>query len=140
MTTPRGVRNNNPGNIDRSGTPWQGEDRSDAARRQEPRFCVFFSPEAGFRALAKVLLTYRRRYGLDTVSSIIARWAPPRENDTGAYVREVSRAVGVGTNERLAMDDAQVLFGLAKAIARHENGGHFWADDVIRRGVAAARA
>ena len=33
---PRGVRNNNPGNIDRTSTVWQGEDRSMQARTAGP--------------------------------------------------------------------------------------------------------
>src|SRR3546814_9809935 len=61
---PRGVRNRNPGNIDRTGVPWIGEDRSPEAREREHRFCVFKTPEHGFRALVRVLLTYQRKYRL----------------------------------------------------------------------------
>ena len=105
-STPRGVRNNNPGNIDRISTPWQGEDRSAAAIAREQRFCVFLTPQAGFRALAKTLLTYQRKHGLRTVKEIIGRWAPPVENDTGAYVRQVAAAVGVAPSEIIRLDNA----------------------------------
>ena len=63
---PRGVRNNNPGNIDRTAVVWQGEDRSPEALKREARFCVFVTPQAGFRAVAKTLLTYQRKHGLRT--------------------------------------------------------------------------
>ena len=96
---PRGVRNNNPGNIDRTAVAWQGEDRSSEAIKREPRFCVFLTPQAGFRALANTLLTYQRKHGLRTVKEIINRWAPLAENDTGAYVRQVAREVGVGATD-----------------------------------------
>lgn len=135
---PRGVRNNNPGNIDRTKTPWQGEDRSEAARQREHRFCVFLTPEAGFRALAKTLLTYRTKHGLRTVQDIINRWAPPNENVTSAYVREVAKALDVEPTEVIDVRNFRTMYLLAKAIARHENGGHFWSDRIIHDGVIQA--
>ncbi|HCT26877.1 MAG TPA: structural protein P5 [Stenotrophomonas sp.] len=135
---PRGVRNNNPGNIDRTSVIWQGEDRSADARAREGRFCVFLTPQAGFRALAKTLLTYQRKHGLRTVKEIIGRWAPPVENDTGAYVRQVADAVGVSPSEVIRLDNPVTLGRLATAIAKHENGGLYWPADVIAAGVAEA--
>lgn len=137
-STPRGVRNNNPGNIDRTSTPWQCEDRSVAAIAREQRFSVFLTAQAGFRALAKTLLTYQRKHGLRTVKEIIGRWAPPVENDTGAYVRQVAAAVGVAPSEVIRLDNAVTLGRLATAIARHENGGMYWRQEVIHAGVAEA--
>lgn len=140
MTTrlPRAVRNNNPGNIDRTATAWQGEDRSAEARRREPRFAVFHAPEWGFRAIARTLRTYRERHGLVTVRGIINRWAPPNENDTGAYVAVVARAVGVKPDDVVDVTKIAHAFPLVKAIARHEAGGDYWPDDVIRRGLDLA--
>jgi hypothetical protein len=136
--TPRGVRNNNPGNIDRTAKPWQGEDRSAEARAREHRFAVFTSPENGFRAIARTLLTYRSKYGLRTVRGIINRWAPPTENVTTAYVGAVSRALHVEPDTPVDIRDRAVMFHLVKAIARHENGADFWADDVILEGLRRA--
>jgi len=137
MTTrvPRGVRNNNPGNIDRTDVAWQGEDRSIGARTDDPRFAVFKSPEYGFRALARTLHTYRERYGIKTVRAIISRWAPPIENDTEAYVNQVAKAVGVHADAVVDVTKMQHAFPIVKAIAKHENGRHYWADDVIRAGL-----
>lgn len=42
MKTPRGIRNNNPGNLDK-GSPWQGL----VANPDEPRFCTFKDPVWG---------------------------------------------------------------------------------------------
>lgn len=137
-STPRGVRNNNPGNIDRTSTPWQGEDRSVAAIAREQRFCVFLTAQAGFRALGKTLLTYQRKHGLRTVKEIIGRWAPPVENDTGAYVQQVATAVGVSPSEVIRLDNPVTLARLATAIAKHENGGMYWNTDVVAAGIAEA--
>lgn len=43
MKTPRGIRNNNHGNLDK-GSPWQGLIDNPA----EPRFCTFKDPVWGF--------------------------------------------------------------------------------------------
>lgn len=137
---PRGVRNNNPGNIDRRAQVWQGEDRSPAALAREKRFCVFETPQAGFRALARTLLTYQNQHGLRTVREMISRWAPPKENDTEAYIAQVAREVGVGSREIVSLSKQVPLQRMVTAIARHENGGLFWDEAVIEAGVRQALA
>lgn len=75
MTTARGLRNNNPGNIDHSpANRWQGQLAHDPTI--EKRFARFDTPENGIRTLACTLLTYYRKHGLSTVAAIIGRWAP----------------------------------------------------------------
>jgi hypothetical protein len=128
----RGVRNNNPGNIEAGGTQWQGQVGSDG------RFATFETPEAGIRALGRNLLTYQEKHGLNTVHGIINRWAPAGENDTAAYVRAVSTAVGVGPAEPLNLRDPSTLQKLTSAIIRHENGGQPYPDEVLRAGVELA--
>ncbi len=50
----RGIRNNNPGNIDHNPkNKWQGQLQHDP--KIEKRFCRFESPEYGIRALMKLL-------------------------------------------------------------------------------------
>lgn len=135
--TPRGVRNNNPGNIDRSRVPWLGEDRSSAALASEARFCVFRSPEFGFRAMARTLRTYQYKHGLNTVRQLINRWAPPNENNTDAYVHAVAQAVGVQPDQVLGLG-AHAMVPLLRAIAHHEQGGDYWKDEIIADGVRLA--
>ena len=66
----RGLRNNNPGNLDhRDSVKWNGELPFDADI--EPRFCRFESPVFGIRALCKVLLTYQRKYKVCTIAGIV---------------------------------------------------------------------
>ncbi|HCQ3021998.1 TPA: hypothetical protein OHP99_004980, partial [Escherichia coli] len=65
MKTPRGIRNNNPGNLDK-GSPWQGL----AANPDEPRFCTFKDPVWGIRALAVTLITYHDKRRAKDGSSI----------------------------------------------------------------------
>lgn len=118
MTT-RGIRNKNPGNLEKTQTVWQGEIRPGA----DERFCEFESLIMGCRALIKTLVTYHTKHGCSTVRSIIERWAPSSENDTTSYIRHVASAVGRGEDEVLPFDvDPSYYLAIARAIARHECG------------------
>lgn len=128
----RGLRNNNPGNVEAGADRWEGQTGSDG------RFATFETPEAGIRALARTLLTYQDKHGLNTVQGIINRWAPPGENNTKAYARAVANAIGFETTTPLDLKDAKVLQSLTRAIIGHENGRQPYAEDVIRAGVDAA--
>ncbi len=113
---PRGIRNNNSGNIRQNSIKWQG-------MREQPfdhEFVEFVSPVFGLRAIMKILLTYHYKYGLDTVQSIINRWAPPHENATDSYATHVARFLGVKRYDIIAVPD--MLVKLAQAITIHENG------------------
>lgn len=130
----RAERNNNPGNIEK-GIAWKGLD----ATRADPRFAVFVAPQWGFRAMARILLGDYRE-GQRTVRSLIHEWAPPVENDTGAYVMAVARALNVGPDTPL--DVPARLRDLLRAIARHEAGylPASWNDAVIEQGIALERS
>lgn len=126
---PRGIRNNNPGNI-RLGADWQGR----AAEQTDAAFIQFKAPEWGVRAMVRILRTYENR-GLKTVRQIIDRWAPPNENDTESYVQAVAKAVGVMPSEPLTHAH---LPALLKAIIAHENGQQPYTDEQIAEGIALA--
>ena len=134
MTVTRGVRNNNPGNIRRSKDKWQGL----ADEQKDREFFTFKGPEWGIRALARVLIKYQDDYGLNTVRGLIDRWAPPVENDTGAYVRAVAKAMGVGADDALNVQDYDTLKPLTVAIIAHECAGYRYPDAVVDKGLALA--
>lgn len=145
-STPRAVRNHNPGNIER-GIKWIGlqkEADMTAAQRAENRFAVFSHPKYGFRAMATVILTYARKRrakdgsAIDTIGEVVARWAPPVENDTRAYAQQVARAVGVGMDQLVNLEDWKVLQPMVKAMAIHEAGGWFWKDADLDEGLRLA--
>ena len=137
MTTPRGIRNNNPGNIDRNATHWQGMSSDQSG---DPRFVVFDSPLYGIRALAKVLLTYYRTYQLQTPMTIINRWAPPTENDTMAYAQQIAKALGVARGERINLEQPDTLEIVVAAIIQHENGRQPYDAALIVQAVELALA
>lgn len=140
---PRGIRNNNPGNIDFSkANDWLGQLPFDPAI--ESRFARFESPQHGIRALAKTLLSYQRRHGLRTVRAMIARWAPAGENNTNAYASAVEGRLlaeqGVPPGADLDLQSSAVLVCLVQAIIQHENGFNPYSQAVVEEGVAKASA
>lgn len=132
---PRGIRNNNPGNIDRTAEKWQG---MSADQSSDPRFVVFDAPEWGIRALARVLRNYGRKHGLRTIRSVINRWAPPVENNTAAYVSQIAKKIGLDPDQTIDLEDAATLEALTVEIIQHENGIQPYTPDQIREGVRRA--
>ena len=137
ITETRGVRNRNPGNIDyKPANQWQGQLKPDLAI--EKRFARFDTPENGIRALGKLLLTYQRKHGLNTVKAIISRWAPAVESDTAAYVRAVGANAGTRPGAEVDLTRPAVMAGFVKAIIHHENAGYAYPDSVLAEGVRRA--
>lgn len=123
---PRGIRNNNPGNI------VYGEfAKSLGATGSDGRFAVFRSMEDGIKAAIKLLDGYVSK-GYDTVRKIISRWAPKGENNTEAYINAVAKKLGISADARL---EGGQLGGVAQAIFEHENGRAF--NNVSTLGKAA---
>src|SRR3990172_2078626 len=96
---PRGVRNNNPGNLRRTDDTWQGL----SPRQPDNDFFTFKSAAYGIRALARTLIAYQDEHRLRTIRQIISRWAPASENDTGAYIDAVAKSTGLDADRPLDM-------------------------------------
>ncbi|MFB1630148.1 structural protein P5 [Pseudomonas sp. AP-1] len=148
MTIPRGVRNNNPGNIDfNPRNAWQGQLGLEVGV-PKPRFARFDTPENGIRALGKLLINYQGKdgmpgvggKGIDTVLETINRWAPANENDTKAYAIAVAKRLGVGITEPINIKNLATLRGMVVSIIIHENGGNPYKAEVIDEGVRRALA
>ena len=118
---PRGLRNNNPLNIRRSGDKWQGL----KTLQEDREFFQFETIELGWRAAFVILCkTYYGKYKLRTIRDIVSRWAPPKENNTEAYIRHVSDYTGIAPNKVLGSPQEHptqwLLIGYAMAVV--ENG------------------
>ena len=130
--TPRGLRNNNPGNVRASDTAWQGQVGADDAG-----FCVFDMPENGIRCLARTLLTYQSKHGLTSLRQIVNRWAPESENDTEAYLENVCHFCFASPDNPYTLTPSR-LMALVSAIIKHENGVNPYALEVVQQGVDSA--
>lgn len=125
---PRGLRNNNPGNLRLSGDRWKGLRPVQTDRD----FFQFVSMPYGYRALLITLRNYRIRHGCMTISDFIRRWAPPSENNTGSYILRVCNDLQVPTRFVPDIRDRSQMCAIAAAISRVENGESARLDDIYK--------
>lgn len=116
--TPRGIRNNNPGNIRISAQKYAGE----IVPSNDRAFKQFRSMAYGIRAIFVILKTYQIRYGLRTVAQMIGRWAPPSENDTRAYSASVAKAAGRAPDDVVDAERPDDMIPFVRGMIRVENG------------------
>lgn len=122
---PRGIRNNNPGNLNFAG-------QAGATKEGGPggRFAKFGTMKEGVAALVRQIGLYVSR-GKNSIRKIIETYAPSFENNTGAYISAVAKALGIGPDDPLDINNANQVMGLVKAITDHENGkGYVGASDI----------
>lgn len=128
---PRGVRNNNPGNLDFAG-------QAGATKESGGRFAVFGNMRQGVAALGRQIGLYISR-GKNTIRKIIETYAPKGENNTAAYISAVSRFMGLDPDVPLNPSDTNQLMSLVKAIITHEEGAGYVSDSDISGGLAMAK-
>lgn len=112
QNTPLGMQQNNPGNMrdwDHGVTP---------IRRG---FAVFNSMEQGLSALAGNILKYQER-GWNSMREFFSHYAPPGENNTGAYISDVANRLGVDPDQKVNLGDQGTMTRLMAAIVNHEQG------------------
>ncbi|VVT53894.1 Phage tail length tape-measure protein [Kosakonia radicincitans] len=123
----RGLRNHNPGNV-RAAPNAVGNDGS---------FPQFGSDADGLAAMARQLMLYGDR-GNNSISGILHTYAPSSENNTRAYIDDVSRATGYQAQDRVNLHDPAVLRNLMSAMISHENGTQPFSRDQLDAGVSSA--
>ncbi len=157
----RGIRNNNPGNIEgknrinetdsrhpNDSARWQGLatwDKMTLEQQEERRFLVFADPTSGIRAIAVTLLTYydkRRAHDgsrIDTIQELVERWAPKADdNDPKSYAKHLARYVHKATFDPVDFHDFKVMRALVEGIIVHENGVNPYTDSQIDAGIIRA--
>lgn len=113
----RGLKNNNPGNIEQNKDVFQGEVRPS----QDKRFKQFKTMAYGYRAMFVTLATYNKRR-LNTIDSIIRSWAPSVENHTDKYIECVEKWSGVNRHKKLTLNSGDNYIQIVAAMSRMENG------------------
>jgi hypothetical protein len=132
VTTPRGIRNNNPGNIRlNQNVHWFGQ----SADQTDGSFVQFDMPEYGIRAIVRILRSYQR-HGINTIAGVLNRYAPPSENDTTAYINAVCKGCAVHSDEVVDFND--IMPQLVGAIIWHEQGDNPYTPEQIATGIALA--
>ncbi|NVN36947.1 structural protein [Komagataeibacter swingsii] len=127
---PRGIRNDNPGNLDYVDQPGAHLETG----VPDPRFAAFPTMADGIRALRDQLLRYAA-HGLNTVAAIIDVYAPASENATRSYIAGVCRQMNVGPDTALDLNDAATMRALIAGITTMENGSGWLGMDQINQAL-----
>lgn len=132
----RGLSLSNPGNIRISDQHWLGK----LTPSRDPDFETFDSIEHGIRAVAMLVLSYYFEHGLNTITGIISRYAPPSENNTASYIMSVCDRTGFDADAPLDLERQDELFAIVSAICDHEQGSAIEAvsADQFKTGISLA--
>lgn len=130
---PRGVRNNNPGNLVITRDQWIGKVPVD--KNTDGVFEQFYEPKWGLRALFIDMRGDIEKRGQNTIRKLITAYAPPSENNTQAYINSVVYQVGLGADSPLLPVHYMKLM---KAIIQHENGKQPYSDALLQEAMQAA--
>lgn len=120
LTFPRGLRDNNPGNIRPNDSyKWDGQIGSEGG------YCVFIDVEHGIRAMAKDLVAKIGKDKLNTITLYVPKYAPPADNNnTQGYIYTVCHLTGFLPNQGLVADQ-YTISKLVKAHISVEIGPHY---------------
>lgn len=119
------MNNNNPGNIKLTNDIWKGQ----SIPGDSLTFVTFVSPSYGYRALF-VLIRSLIGKGYNTISDLIAHYAPPGENNTESYISFVERETGINRNDFLFVSDLAKIYLIGYNMARFETGNVPVASDI----------
>jgi len=118
---PVSFRNNNPGNLRVTGSPWRGA-LTIHPENTDKRFVAFEDWIYGTRAMIKNLHGYFTKHGIKSIEGIINRWAPSSDgNDVGNYVAAIVNATGFDPSEEITWNRENAM-GIVRAMADVESG------------------
>lgn len=134
----RGEKNNNPGNLRYvKSIHWQG--LADPPQ-DDGGYCVFTTAYYGIRALCRDLYIANTVDGLKTVTDLVDRFAPPNENNTAAYILDMSDRMGVEADAPVDLSHPDQLQAYSHGTVIHENGRCIYPDNLIAQAAQAAVA
>lgn len=126
----RGIRNNNPGNLN-----FAGQKGATLESGPNARFASFPTMLEGITALDRQVMLYLKR-GKNTIDQIIDIYAPSSDgNNTSSYKSYLSQYTGLGVKEKIDGSNFEIMRKLIQGIINHENGDAARAvsgDDVMR--------
>ncbi|CDL79915.1 hypothetical protein [Xenorhabdus cabanillasii] len=137
-TNVRGIRNNNPLNMD-----YAGQKGAVLENHATPRFAKFAT---AYEGLAKTAWQLRRYFNgkttgklLQTIEDIISTWAPAGgkdKNNTEAYIQRVSKMMGVGRRDYLDLNNHDIMYALMNAMGIVESKVFPYSKQLVMSAIA----
>jgi len=129
---PRGIRNNNPGNLIYTNIKWKGKLLKH--QNKDRRFEMFLAPVYGVRAMIKDL-KHDIEKGKNTVPVLIEEYSPRFENNTDAYIKTVCSDLKVNQSTKL-LPTKNTLRLLVLSMTKIENNGNYVTRELFDRAYA----
>lgn len=85
-------------------------------------FQQYKTPEEGIKAVDDQLRIYGEKHGINTIRKAITRWAPPSENDTEAYIKDVATRSGIDPDAEIDFSNPVVRHLISAPLISHEKG------------------
>lgn len=116
------TRNNNPGNIKKTGHAYIGE------INESMDYETFVDVNWGFAAMFSLL---HRKYSGKTIQEAISIYAPDFENDTNAYVKFIGNRTNLSVNTvEINVLDIETIIPIVEAMATYEGGKNWILADI----------
>ena len=143
---PRGIRNNNPGNLKYTATDkWQGL----ANPPSDGTFFVFQDPVYGIRAMARTLIAYQDKDGCHTLGDVkkadgtiqkgfISRYS---DTDVASYISSVAAYMQITPSAIIDVHHYSTLRPMIEAQIQVENGGSwdkYYSSDQLDKALTLA--
>ncbi|MBU9731359.1 hypothetical protein [Klebsiella variicola] len=122
-----GFRNHNPGNLKAAPN----------STGKMGKFSTFASDDDGLSAMARQLMLYGDR-GNNTPGGIIHTYAPSSENNTRAYIDDVTSRTRYGADQRLDLHNPEVLKTLMASMIQHEQGSQPYTEEQLKKAIQSA--
>lgn len=130
---PRGIRNNNPGNLN-----YVGQRGATLEEGSNGRFAKWKTAREGLQAMANQLRLYSDR-GLDSIRKVINTYSPSSENDTESYINQLAAFMGIDPDDTFDVKtDPAALAMLMRGIIQHENGYNPYSRDQIDDAIGSS--
>jgi hypothetical protein len=129
---PRGIRNNNPGNLIFTKIDWKG--KLPRHQNNDRRFEMFIAPVYGVRAMIKDL-KHDIEKGKNTVPLLVEEYAPRFENNTDQYIDTVCKDLKVSKRAKL-LPTRNTLRLLVLSMTRVETGGNYVSNELFEQAYA----
>ncbi|RDI07041.1 structural protein [Flavobacterium sp. AG291] len=115
---PRGIRNNNPGNLIQTSISWVG--KVPLSQNTDGKFEQFIELRYGLRAMMRDLISDIKG-GKNTIQALITEYAPSFENNTVSYINTVAASVGITALDLIELSQ-ETIIAICKIMVRIENG------------------
>ncbi|MCP9269885.1 hypothetical protein M5U04_17810 [Xenorhabdus sp. XENO-1] len=137
---PRGIRNNNPLNIE-----FAKQKGATVEDHPERRFAKFNTPYEGLERTAWQLRRYFNgltdKVQRQSVDLIVSKWAPPGKKDnnrTEEYIERVAKRLGVGRYDRLDLNNHNVMYALMREMGMVESKSFPYDKDLVMAAITSA--